>query len=79
VGLDQEKADAQRSMRSIIARNTHKIEAARQNGWSMSEIATSLGVGGADPAATLRSYLWSIKKSAERQQDKQSPLPRETI
>lgn len=55
-----------RSMRSIVAANLDKIEAARVNGWPLASIAASLGIDCANPGSRLSAYLTSLKKGAER-------------
>lgn len=62
------------SLRSRITANLVKIEAARVRGWSFTQIAEALEIGGSDPAQTLRSYIYTIKRSEERRRAKLAKL-----
>lgn len=64
-----------RSMRSIVAANLDKIEAARANGWPLASIAASLGIDCANPGSRLSAYLTSLKKGAERRKPALVPAP----
>ena len=60
------KSTVGKSLRSKIAANLDKIEAARRNGWRLDDIARAIGIDCAAPGARLAAYLSSIKKSAAR-------------